>query len=464
LLFQTSLGIDIQDHSVSLAYLKGSLKGVRLAGHASYVFEKEIPLIEKADLIGGMVQDFLKKNSISPATVFLGIPREAAILRYIELPLAVKENLKKSLGYELEKYVPFSPGDIYYDYQVISENKTEGKLRILLIVAKKESVDPYLSFAGSIGIGISGIEIGSTAIANYFWGQRDLIATDRFAIVCLREDYLEVNLLRRGFLDYSRSVNQEKHETDISDVIGQELQKLKKGLANSEDRLHTVFCGFDTAPELFNQLKIDEDFKIQTVDLARSGIPASNMVPAYSLALKGIQKLPTDINLMPEALRKRPNKIAYYTMIVLAGLLILAGLAWGSGGIVSQQLHLKYLNAEITRLRVQVSRIEQTKAKCKDIEYQIDHLSGLYREGISVLEVLKELSVRIPKTAWVRRFAFSDKDKEVKIDGRAESSSELIPSLENSHLFRDVVFLSSITTLTRKNVSIENFRIGLKLK
>ena len=462
MLFQTSLGIDIQDHSVSLAYLKGSFKGVRLTAHASYVFEKEIPLIEKADLIGGMVKDFLKKNSISPATVFLGIPREAAILRYVELPLAVKENLKKSLGYELEKYVPFSIGDIYYDYQIISENKAEGKLRILIIVAKKESVDPYLSFAGRIGIGISGIEIGSTAIANYFWSQRHLIATDRCAIVCLREDHLEVNLLRGGFLDYSKSINQEKHEADLPDVIGQELQKLKKGSANSEDRLHTVFCGFDTEPELFNRLEVDENLEIQTVDLARSGIPISNMVPAYSLALKGIQELPTDINLMPEAFRKRPNKVGHYTMIVLAGLLILSGLVWGGGKIVSQQLHLKYLNTEITQLSVEVSRIEQTKAKCKDIEYQIDHLNGFYGEGISVLEVLKELSVRIPKTAWVRGFAFSD--QEVKIDGRAHSSSELIPSLESSHLFREVVFLSSITTITTRNVSEEEFRIGLKLK
>ena len=462
MLFQTSLGIDIQDHSVSLAYLKGSFKGVRLTAHASYVFEKEIPLIEKADLIGGMVKDFLKKNNLSPATVFLGIPREAAILRYVELPLAVKENLKKSLGYELEKYVPFSPGDIYYDYQVISENKAEGKLRILLIAAKRESVDPYLSFAGHIGIGISGIEIGSTAIANYFWRQRDLIATDICAVVYLREDHLEVNLLRGGFLDYSKSVNQEKYEIDLPDVIGQELQKLKKGSANSEDRLHTVFCGFDTEPELFKRLKTDENLEIQTVDLARSGIPISNMVPAYSLALKGIQELPTDINLMPEAFRKRPSKVGHYTMIVLAGLLILSGLVWGGGKIVSQQLHLKYLNTEITQLSVEVSRIEQTKAKCKDIEYQIDHLNGFYGEGISVLEVLKELSVRIPKTAWVRGFAFSD--QEVKIDGRAHSSSELIPSLESSHLFREVVFLSSITTITTRNVSEEEFRIGLKLK
>ena len=459
MLFQTSLGIDIQEHSVSLAYLKGSLKGVRLAAHAVYVFEEEASLEEKAGLIGGLVEDFLKKNNISPASVFLGIPREAVILRYVELPLAVKENLKDSLGYELEKYVPFSADEIHFDYQVIAEDKEQGKLRVLLIVAKRESVDPYLSSAGQIGVGISGIEIGSTAMANYFWSQRDSIATDTFAVVYLRDGHLELNLFRGGFLDYSKSVNREKWGADLPDVISQELQKLKERSGNREDRLPTVFCGLDAEPEQLNRFRTDETLEIHTVDLSTAGIPTSAMIPAYSLGLKGIQDLPTDINLVPEALRKRPNKAGYYTMIVLTGLLILTALTWWGGRIVSQQLHLRQLNTEIARLSVEVAKIKKTKAKCNVVEDQIDYLNGLYREGVSLLDVLKELSVRIPKTAWVKNFSFSD--KYATIDGRAESSSGLIPSLESSPLFDDAVFLSSIT-IDKGNKEI--FRIGFKLK
>jgi len=458
LLFQNSLGIDIQDHSVSLAYLKGSFKGVRLAAHAVYVFEEETSLTEKSDLIGGMVEDFLKKNNISPASVFLGIPREAVILRYVELPLAVKENLKESLGYELEKYVPFSADEIYFDYQVIAEDKEQGKLRVLLIAAKRETVDPYFSSIGQLGIGISGIEIGSTAMANYFWSQRDSIATDTCGVVYLRDGHLELNFFRGGLLDYSKSVNREKWGADLPDVISQELQKLKERSGNREDRLRTVFCGLDTEPELLNRFRTDENIEIHSVDLSTAGIPTSAMIPAYSFGLKGIQKLPTDINLVPETFRKRPNKVGYYTMIVLAGLLILTSLAWWGGSIVSQQLHLRQLNTDIALLSVEVAGIEKAKAKCNDVDEEIDSLNGLYGEGVSLLEVLKELSVRIPKTAWVKNFSFSDKD--AKIAGRAESSSELIPSLESSPLFNDVVFLSPITSAKGK----EAFRIGFKLK
>lgn len=458
MLFQTSLGIDIQDHSVSLAYLKESVKGVRLAAHATYVFEEEASLKEKTGLIGGMVEDFLKKNNISPASVFLGIPREAVILRYVELPLVVKENLKDSLGYELEKYIPFSADEIYFDYQVIAEDKEKGKLRLLLIAAKKESVDPYVSTASQIGVGISGIEIGSTAMANYFWSQRDSIATDTCAVVYLRDGHLELSLLSGGFLDYSKSVNPEKWGADLSDVISQELQKLKERSGNHEDRLRTVFCGLDTEPELLNRFRTDENLEIHSIDLSRAGIPTSAMIPAYSLGLKGIKGLPTDINLVPETFRKRPNKAGYYTMFVLMGLLILTVLAWWGGRIVSKQFHLRQLNTEIARLSVEVAKIEKTKAKCNEVEEEIDYLNGLYGEGVPLLEALKELNVRIPKTAWVRNFSFSDKD--IRIDGRAESSSGLIPSLESSPLFNDAVFLSPITSGKGKEI----FRIGFKLK
>lgn len=76
-----------------------------------------------------------------------------------------------------------------------------------------------------------------------------------------------------------------------------------------------------------------------------------------------------------------------------------------------------------------------------------------------LLEVLKELSLRIPKNAWVRRLTISD--GEVKMRGQAEVASELIPSLEGSPLFKDVTFLSSI--LRRGQSKKEFFRIGLKL-
>lgn len=378
MLFQTSLGIDIQDHSVSFAYLKASFKGVRLAAHATYPIEEEIPLKEKMDRMGGLVRDFMRKNSISPASVFLGIPRNMAILRYVELPLAVKENLRDSIGYELEKYIPFPADEIYFDYQIVAEDKESGKLRLLIIAAKKETVDLYLDLAAYIGVGISGIEIGSTAVANYFSSLEDSDGTDPCALVCLRDDHLELGGLTGGSLEYSRWVDREEWGSDPPGFISRELERLKDCLGSDQGRLCTVFCGFDEEPELVDYFRKDDRLDIHLVDLSRRGLSSPSMIPAYGLALKGIRNQKTDINLLPRALRKRPDKAGPYTMVVLAAILLLLALAWGGGSIVSEQLYLSRLNAEIAQLGVKVKNIEQTRIQCKEIEAQIDYLNALY--------------------------------------------------------------------------------------
>lgn len=169
-------------------------------------------------------------------------------------------------------------------------------------------------------------------------------------------------------------------------------------------------------------------------------------------------KLPIPANLMPERLRKKPNRVGQYTMLVTAGLLLLTALAWGSGKIVSQQLYLSRLNTEIDRLSVEVAETERIRAKMKEVEKRIDFLNGYYTNEASVLQILKELSVRIPKSAWVRGLTFSD--GELRITGLADSSSELVSLLDESDIFKDVAFVSSIT---RSRQGTERFRIKLKL-
>jgi len=459
LLFQTSLGIDIQDESVSFAYLKASFKGIQLAAHGVYPLEKKIPLQEKVDGIGGMIREFMVKNSVSPATVFVGMPRHAGILTYVQLPLAVKENLRESLGYEIEKYVPLPEDEIYFDYQIVLEDKASGKLKLLLVAARRETVDLYLDLAARIGVGISGIEIDSTALANYFSYRPDPDWADPCAVVYLRDGRLELDLLTGGFLDYSRSVDGGEWGPDLPGFISHELEKLKDRVGGHQGRLSAVLCGVDASAGIVEHFRGDEGLGIHSVDLSGRAIPSLAMIPAHALALKGIVRLPTDINLLPEALRKRPNKAGHYTMVALACLLILLALAWGGGVIASQQLYLRELNANIARLGVEVANIEQTQATCKEIEDRIDYLTALYGARTPVLEILKELSLRVPETAWVRRLTLSE--KEATIDGLADAASELIPSLDGSALFSDVSFLSSIT---RRDASgKETFRIGLKL-
>jgi len=113
----------------------------------------------------------------------------------------------------------------------------------------------------------------------------------------------------------------------------------------------------------------------------------------------------------------------------------------------------------LKHLAVEIADIDRTRKVCKGLENQIDYLNTICGGGVSILDVLKELSQKIPESAWVRGFEFSETG--VKIQGEAGSASELIPLLEASPLFNGVAFLS---TITKGRDGKDRFRIGLELK
>jgi general secretion pathway protein L len=457
LYFQASVGINIESNRVSLVYLKRSLKGLCLAAHAIYPLEKE-DSEEKTGEIRKHVNEFLREHRISSADIFLGIGRDLMILRYIELPIAVKENLRGTLLYEMEKYVPLPVGDIYFDYQIIAEDKEANKLQLLLIVVKKECIDPYLDPENPLGAGISGIEINSTAFANYVSYKPNAPNADTYAIVCLGKENLELSLVRKRLLNYSRQVKIDQKGGALQCLVLEELELLRKTLGQEQGRLEVLLCGSD-ADSVVELLKAREDTALFPLELSRTGIPSDILAPAYGLALKGVQKMPMDINLLPVVLRKKVSKIGFYTMFFLAGLFILSVLAWGGSSILHQKRVSDKLDSEIKQLGTDVASINLTQAKLKEVENKIEAINTLRQRHLPALSVLGDLSKEIPEGAWLDRFVFTDKGGE--IEGYADSASALIPLLAASPLLKDVAFLSPIT---KGKDGKERFRIGFKLR
>ncbi len=457
MLFQTSLGIDIQDEILGLTCLRGSSRDVQLVAHATYPLAKGMDE-EKQDALERLISNFLRENRLSPTTVFMGIPRHMAIIRYLDLPLAVKENLRQTIGYELEKFIPLSAEDIHFDYQIIFEDKEADQLRLLLVVVKKETLAPYLELLGRLGMGISGIEISSTALAEYFLYQGRKNSTSPLAFVYFRESGIEVGFLEDGTLSYSRMFAENSDEKDLAETLLNELGKIQHSRGEIEAPLETIICAAEERIFLLEALNEASYLDAHPVDLSRTGISSTGIIPAYGLALKGLRRAGMRINLLPLQLRKKPSRIASYTLFVLAGLILLTALAWGSGIVLKHRWTLDSLDGEINRLSAEIREIDKIRIHKENLENRINYLTTLQRGSAPVLDVLRELSIRIPEDAWVNQFDFSEKG--ITLNGEAASASELIPLLEDSPIFKNVAFLS---TISKTRDGKERFRIGLSL-
>ena len=236
------------------------------------------------------------------------------------------------------------------------------------------------------------------------------------------------------------------------------LRKAAEAHASPENPLSAVCCGLEGDRSIFDVLTENIGMDIRMMDLSGTGLSSSTALPAYGLALKGLRNVPMDINLLPSDLRKKPNRVGIYMMFILAGFALLGALAWGGSNILRHHWALEQLDGELQQLRSKIKKIELIETKKNDLENRVRSLSRLRQGSAPVLDVLKELSVRIPQDAWLKQFDFSEKG--IQIRGEADSASSLIPLLEASPMFKDVAFLSAIT---KGRNGKENFRIGLSL-
>jgi Tfp pilus assembly protein PilN len=84
-------------------------------------------------------------------------------------------------------------------------------------------------------------------------------------------------------------------------------------------------------------------------------------------------------------------------------------------------------------------RLQKQKEELK----RMASLKKIETGEISKIEILKELAQLLPGTVWIWNLKYGN--REVEINGFAESASDLIPLLDKSLLFERVEFVSPTT-------------------
>ncbi|MBF0226096.1 MAG: pilus assembly protein PilM [Desulfobacterales bacterium] len=457
MLFKKSLGVEIRDEKICLVLLNRGFKGFKIENYSVYSIEKEKPLKEKIIFASNIIKEFTNENDIEALDIYIGIPRNIGIIRDIELPSITKENLKSTLSYEIENYVSIPLDEVYFDFQIINEDK--DTITVLLVAVKKNDISPYFDLKDLLGVPISGIELSSTAIFNFFIKTDESLDKNGWLIVFENFDKnFEITIIKNNLFTYSTLTDCIEKKEGVCEFLINEIKKINNSFFKKQGNLKLKLFKKDKPENLIN------DFQKNGIEAflpknENSWIFSQGLTAAFGLALRGIEKTPSNVNLLPENLRKKPSKTAEYTMIILVLFVLISLLSWMGSNILRKNITLNQLNSEIQRLSSEVADINRIQRDIEIIEKEITNINNLLNKKISILNILKELTDKIPETAWIENLNLND-DK-IQIDGYAKSASALIPLLDASPLFVDVSFISAITKDGGGN---ERFRIGMKLK
>ena len=81
------------------------------------------------------------------------------LTRQISLPANTEENLYEVIQYEMDRYTPFSKEDVYCDYRIEERIKDKQLIKVLLIVVRKEILNPVVNAIEGSGVHLQSIDV-----------------------------------------------------------------------------------------------------------------------------------------------------------------------------------------------------------------------------------------------------------------------------------------------------------------
>lgn len=112
------------------------------------------------------------RSSVRDVTISLSAP--SAIVRFISLPKMKEEDLKSSLRFEADKYIPFNIKEVAIDAAILGFTNDEKKqMQVLFAAAKKDAVESRVSMLKDLGLSVSIVDIDGFACFNAFLNSSD---------------------------------------------------------------------------------------------------------------------------------------------------------------------------------------------------------------------------------------------------------------------------------------------------
>lgn len=466
---QASLGVELREDRLIISHLKKFLGQLRVV-RSDVLSLPPAKGKEEGELeIANLLQRYLNENNFPKDNVVVALPRERAIVRPVEVPVAAKENLRKVLEYELGKHIPFSPDEALFDFQVLEER--EGFLRVLLVVVKKEDVNQWLNLFRRIGIRPVAIEVASTASANLFFFDEALPEVSSQVLIDVEERFFELQFFEKGeFKEGFHFLFRSEGERGKEIANAYRLARFK-GLGLREGKGDLLIFGEGQDDGLVEDLKEAISDQIKPIRSLKK-IGSTNGVreigqhyASIGLALRGLTKTRWNINLTPLEMRKKVSRIGFYLALFLTIVSVFLAGALAVHPYLQEREELNQVLLEIKAKKPEVEAIEALQKKKESMEKEIREFETLRADEASRLEILKELSEILPQTAWL--WNVKVKAREVDLSGFADSASDLIAILDKSPVFEKVEFASPVTKETRlfgPNVVKERFKITARIE
>ena len=165
-----AIGVDIGSRTITVAELKGSRGRTTVSNFGGL----ELPddAVREGEVIdvpgtAAAIKELMGSAGIKGKKVWLGIANQRVVVRQVDLPWVEEKELKASLRYQVQDFIPIPVEEAELDVHVVDEftnEQGERFRRMLLVAAHRDSVNSHVEAATQAGLKPIGVDLNSFAV------------------------------------------------------------------------------------------------------------------------------------------------------------------------------------------------------------------------------------------------------------------------------------------------------------
>jgi len=204
------IGLDIGSSSIKLLELAEVKGGYQLRNFGI------APLPPEAIVDGALMDSVTIVDAIRGLTsalriktkdVVTSVSGHSIIVKKINIPTMTEDELEESIQWEAERYIPFDINDVNIDFQILGPTEgSEELMDVVLVAAKKDIINDYLSVIIEAGFTPVIVDIDSFALENMFEANYPIRRDEITALANIGASVTNINILKRGVSSFTRDI------------------------------------------------------------------------------------------------------------------------------------------------------------------------------------------------------------------------------------------------------------------
>jgi type IV pilus assembly protein PilM len=116
---------------------------------------RDVPAVSEA------LRELWTRGGFKSRKVWMGVGNQRVVVREIALPTMPEKELRQSLGFQVQEFIPMPVDEAVLDYHLIEETEIDGRqmIRLLLVAAQKAMVDTLVGAATGAKLEPMGLDL-----------------------------------------------------------------------------------------------------------------------------------------------------------------------------------------------------------------------------------------------------------------------------------------------------------------